>query len=1295
MPRTRLESRIAALRGQVRLLLAVHGVAVLALGLIVAVLFCGAADWLIHLDGVIRLALLIGTGALGLWLAVRYIIGPLMVRFSDLAIALRIERRWPGLNDRLASTIQFLQEDGSNDPSRSADSDALKKATIEQTLAETESIDFREAIDWRPIRRAWAGLFAAIAMAAVVVVFAPQTAAIAWARLVRPFGSDAWPKQTHLIVRDFDEILARGMSFALNVGLDPGDRMPDAATITYRFADGETASEKMQRDPVLLEFVTRIEAVSRPFEFSVAAGDDQTDWQRVEVVPPPSLSELSVTITPPDYIGAPPERQALGEGRIRAPIGSVLAISGRANKPLQSATLLLGGETSEPIAMTLDNESLSARLDEFQPQESTSFQVSAVDLNGFVSPEGSRFEIRLYPDAPPRVQLRQPRADRDVPADAVIPIEITAQDDHGLQVLQLVSRRIGLSASSETEPPQIKPLWAAETADEPGTGTPRLTQAALYRWNLADLDLQPGDVLALTAEARDFDNLRGPNVGRSREVRIRIATPEEIRDQFDERRRRIREQAERIADLQRRAIEPVAQARRDLEQDGDLDDDQVDSLRNAELTQEQVTERLTNDVDGLQNEVARFLDDMSDFQLDDQAMRDQMERMQAGLDRIAERNLDPAIQGLDRSNKSLDNAQAQARARAADPSDPSDPQADTGQRADPSESDNTNADASVDDGNRPTDPQSNDPQTEVGDPKAAGAEAETAPGSESESEAEPGSESEAAEASEGGSPEGASEPGDTASPSRPRGPSMSERDREVVQEGLQEAEENQQAIADQLREILDELSEFESMQELVEDAKQLQESQESLAKRTEDLASRVEVGQEFDQLEAEQRGELANQAAEQEQIAQDLQRLQERLGEMADRIGQEDENAGEALRDAVQRSRQNNTAGDMREAAEELGQNRLGNARQNQEQARRELQDLVDAIENRRENELARLSQELDEAQRDIEDFMQRQADLLEQTRQAKQIADPQEREERLQQLAKEQEQLQQELDERLQRLEKLSPSAAQSGQQAGGQMQQSRGNLERNRGEQAEEDQKNALRNLNRARRQIQQQQEQTDEQLLNERIVKIRERVASLIGRQSGIEQETKNYDRLRTEREGRLTPGQKVGVLDLGDTQLGIRDESVDLIDQVKVAPAYKLVLQRASQRMERAAEGLEELRTDRNVQQQTVQARRRLEQLLDVMQPDGGGQQGSGGQQGGGQGGGGGSGGGDDSITLIGQLKMLKLLQEEINLRTEELDTIRDQDGGLDEQQQVEFDQLKKDQGTIGDLMRDLVQPRSEF
>ncbi len=115
-----LESRIRSLRGSVRRLVALHGLAWL-LGVVVPlVILAGFADWLFPLDGVIRAALLAGIAGTVLWLGYQRVLRPLWVRFADLDLALRIEERWPGLNDRLTSMVQFLHLDSHDDAPRFA-----------------------------------------------------------------------------------------------------------------------------------------------------------------------------------------------------------------------------------------------------------------------------------------------------------------------------------------------------------------------------------------------------------------------------------------------------------------------------------------------------------------------------------------------------------------------------------------------------------------------------------------------------------------------------------------------------------------------------------------------------------------------------------------------------------------------------------------------------------------------------------------------------------------------------------------------------------------------------------------------------------------------------------------------------------------------------------------------------------------------------------------------------------------------------------------------------------------------
>ena len=71
-----LESRIAALRGQVRRLVAAHGLSWLVLGSLAAIMVAGFLDWFVHLVPEVRLVLLLVVIAITVWLAIRYIVKP-------------------------------------------------------------------------------------------------------------------------------------------------------------------------------------------------------------------------------------------------------------------------------------------------------------------------------------------------------------------------------------------------------------------------------------------------------------------------------------------------------------------------------------------------------------------------------------------------------------------------------------------------------------------------------------------------------------------------------------------------------------------------------------------------------------------------------------------------------------------------------------------------------------------------------------------------------------------------------------------------------------------------------------------------------------------------------------------------------------------------------------------------------------------------------------------------------------------------------------------------------------------
>src|SRR5262249_44554671 len=274
-----LETRIRRLRGSVRRLVALHGLSWVLGQWVPLVILAGCVDWLFHLDAAIRAVLLVALLATGLYLVYRGVMRPLFVRFADLDIALRIEERWPDLNDRLASTIQFVRLDATDDRYGSV---ARREATVKQAIEELRTIDFREVIEPRPVLKALGLAAAALGLGAVVVLVAPVSSRIALRRLFFPFGGDAWPRQTHLVLDEANTTLkvARGDSCTLGVGVRPGDRVPDSPRASYRFADGAEAVEPL-RALEGGEFRGRIEAVHQPFRFTVVAGDDATSIRDV------------------------------------------------------------------------------------------------------------------------------------------------------------------------------------------------------------------------------------------------------------------------------------------------------------------------------------------------------------------------------------------------------------------------------------------------------------------------------------------------------------------------------------------------------------------------------------------------------------------------------------------------------------------------------------------------------------------------------------------------------------------------------------------------------------------------------------------------------------------------------------------------------------------------------------------------------------------------------------------------------------------------------------------------------
>ena len=372
-------------------------------------------------------------------------------------------------------------------------------------------------------------------------------------------------------------------------------------------------------------------------------------------------------------------------------------------------------------------------------------------------------------------------------------------------------------------------------------------QEISYQWELAPLKLPVGTVITFYADARDFDTLKGPNIGKSREIRLRIVSKEDAARQFDDARRELREEIARVLTMQKQAITPVDNAIRTLSQTDRLPAKDRDDFNNAgddSAPGEQAGSTIATR--GSARGSAACSTISANFKIDNADAQKQMEDMLARLGVIRDQHLGPAEQGLTRATKSLDRERRRTVAARSTRCEAARIEAGRLVERGPDEVDTT----------PPPSARSAKSKADVPAEQAADGEAESRPrprGQRTSRDSRQGEQSKGARPPRGARPR-RTPPRPTRSP-RHRRRLPPKPGTESTQLALAESKTNQKAIADELQKMLDGLSEFETYRGVVKDAQELLKQHEQTMKQTDEAAAKPEtMGKPLDALEPRTEG---------------------------------------------------------------------------------------------------------------------------------------------------------------------------------------------------------------------------------------------------------------------------------------------------------------------------------------------------------------------------------------------------------------------------------------------------------
>lgn len=667
--------------------------------------FAGFLDAAVHLSPLTRalflVTLLAGSGIVwvrGVGRARRY-------RTDALSVALELEDQYSSLNDALASAVSFLGEEGDDErPKTRGVSNRLTASAVRAAERRAARLPLDELV---PAGRCWRNMWlclAALAVALPLMAFNTDRGATAFVRLADPFGAHPWPTKTRielLAPNAFPARIPKGEAFELKFAVR--GVLSGPATVAVRVKDG---SEFEEQFPLALNNDAQVPGaavvtarfdptrITNTFEVRVGSNDAVTDWQTVTVVPPPRLVPLDgraspqFYVTPPAYTKLPAGELPPGASVIEIPTGTVVHFRAATDVRLSAAVLVYTGDKSAPAtagplahfghldpiaaigAQRLANEMMAdipltisadgTRISAtFVPLLSGPYALKLTDDTGLT---GTRpLKIDLTADPVPKVALNRPAPGRDpaylAPTASVL-VNVTAEDPlYGVRSAFLEYRvgrdgrvrTIPLGAAGNVPVAALAALVGGPAfVVAPPAGsldvTARVPVTAFVRDD--GTPLREGDLLILRAAADDFDDvavLKGP--GRSvGEVEIRIASPEAIDAWLQKEVAAIRPELIRIREQQRDAKQKTLEVM--PAPGGVLSPADRDRLVGADQGQRQITGKITDPAQGLRAKADLLRETVRANTLPKSNTTDRVEVVASELGRTADRDLGTAQQNL-------------------------------------------------------------------------------------------------------------------------------------------------------------------------------------------------------------------------------------------------------------------------------------------------------------------------------------------------------------------------------------------------------------------------------------------------------------------------------------------------------------------------------------------------------------------------------------------------------------------------------------------------------------------------
>ncbi|MCS6917680.1 MAG: DUF4175 family protein [Chitinophagales bacterium] len=566
-----------------------------------AYLLIALAEYLFYLPSAVRTILfygfLLGAGtAVGIWIfrpLTQYLrLGPVL---SHEQAARLIGNHFTEVQDRLLNVLQLRQQ-----ADTVADA-ALIEASINQKIAALRPIPFTAAINLKKNRRYLRYALPPVLVILALLLASPAILTESAYRLIHYNNVFERPAPFRFLVTPQPLQTVQFEDKTITVRVE-GQALPQQVTLSY---NGMTyPMQKLSPDAYAYTFVKPEKNIS----FSLEGSGFRSREYELRVLARPIILRFSTLLNYPAYTGRKPETlQNIGD--LTVPEGTEAVWQFQAQNVTQLHFLF--GDSLQAAGMQNNSFTFSRRLRSATPYR---IYVSGSELPRV---DSLSFAIHVIPDRYPTIDVVQLT---DSTQSNYLYFAGNVADDYGLRRLlfryQVVSEQ---QNSYET---------GYESVTIPFSGN--RTAPFSFFWDLAPLNLQPGQQVFYYFEVWDNDGVNGSKSSRSPLMRLQKPSAEQLLEQASRQSENLKEEFKDLIEQTRQLHQDLEKARNTLLGSKTLSWEEKKKLESLLQRQQSLMQRMQQ----LRNQFDQTLQRQSEFRQFNQELQEKNEQLQKLMDEL-------------------------------------------------------------------------------------------------------------------------------------------------------------------------------------------------------------------------------------------------------------------------------------------------------------------------------------------------------------------------------------------------------------------------------------------------------------------------------------------------------------------------------------------------------------------------------------------------------------------------------------------------------------------------------------